>query len=62
MNDEIIRLLKDTANNFAALADAFETYHANEQKRINTRMDFIERTACDTKDALKAAAELILRM
>ena len=58
MNDEIVRLLRDTANNFAALADAFEQEHKN----TNARMEYLEHAVCDTKDTLKCAAEMILRM
>ena len=56
MNSDIINLLKETAANFAELAAAFE----EEQKTTNARLDFIERTSCETKQTLKEVADLIL--
>jgi hypothetical protein len=56
MNSEIINLLKNTASNFAQLAEAFE----QEQKAINARFDHAERDACETRQALKEAANMIL--
>lgn len=57
MNSEVIKLLRDTANNFAQLAEALE----QEQKNTHSRIDFIERTMCETKVTLQEAANLILK-
>ena len=57
MNSEIIKLLRDTANNFAQLAEALE----QEQNNIHSRINYIERTMSDTKVTLQEAANLILR-
>ena len=56
MNSEVIKLLRDTANNFAQLAEALE----QEQKNTNKRIDYIEKTACDTNGTLREVAQLIL--
>lgn len=57
MDSEVIKLLRDTANNFVRLAEALE----QEQKNTNNRIDYIEKTVCDTKSALQEAASLLLR-
>lgn len=57
MNSEVIKLLRDTANNFAKLAEALE----QEQKHTKSRIDYIESTVCETKSTLQEAANLILR-
>ena len=56
MNSEVIKLLRDTANNFALLAEALE----QEQKNTNNRIDYIEKTAGDTKSVLQEVASLLL--
>lgn len=56
MNSDVVKLLRDTAANFAQLAEALE----QEQDRVNSRLDFIEQTSCETKQTLKEAANLIL--
>jgi hypothetical protein len=56
LNSEIIKLLRDAANNFAQLAEAFE----QEQKVTNSRMDCIEGVARETRQAVSDAAQLLL--
>ena len=56
MISDVVKLLRDTAANFMQLAEALE----QEQKTVNARLDFIEHTTCDTKQAIKEAANLIL--
>ena len=55
-NSDLIKLLRDTANNFALLADAFE----QEQERVESRIDCLDKTACETKQTMKEAARHIL--
>ena len=57
MYSEISNLLRETANNFVQLAEALEA----EQERTQSRIDYIERTTCETKSTLQEAANLILR-
>jgi hypothetical protein len=57
MNSEVIKLLRDTANNFAQLAEALE----QEQKNTSKRIDYLEMTVHETKNTMRAAADLILR-
>lgn len=56
MNSEVVKLLRDTANNFAQLADALEQEH----EQTKTRIDYIEMQVCDARGTLKEAANLIL--
>ena len=56
MISDVVNLLRDTATNFAQLAEALE----QESKTVNARLDFIEQATCDTKQAIKEAANLIL--
>ena len=56
MYSDISNLLRETANNFVQLAEALEA----EQKCTQSRIDYIERTACETKSTLQEAANLIL--
>ena len=57
MDSEVIKLLRDTANNFAKLAEALE----QEQKNTRSRIDCLEKSVCDTRSTLKEAANLVLR-
>ena len=56
MGSDIIKLLRDTANNFSQLAEALE----QEQKTVNSRLDCIECNASETKQIIKEAASLLL--
>jgi hypothetical protein len=55
-NSDIIKLLRDTADNFAQLANAFE----QEQNRVDSRIVYLENTVCETRQTIKDAASLIL--
>ena len=56
MNSDTIELLREMAGKFAQLAEAFE----REQKATNTRLDYTEQAACETKQVLKDVASVIL--
>jgi hypothetical protein len=56
MNSDITKLLRETANTLAALADAFD----QELNNTNYRLNKIECDVDDTKQTLKDAASMIM--
>jgi hypothetical protein len=54
---DISDLLKEAANVFAQLATAYE----EEQRSTRARLDHIEYKTAENREALKAAAEAILK-
>ncbi len=56
MNSEVINLLREAANTFAKLAEAYE----QEQKNERSRLDYIEQATCETRSTLKEMANVIL--
>jgi hypothetical protein len=54
---DISDLLKDAANIFAQLATAYE----EEQRSTRARLDHVEYKTAENREALKAAAEAILK-
>jgi hypothetical protein len=56
LNTDIVDLLRNAAGIFAELANAYE-----EDRHItNSRLDYIESQTAKNREALKAAAEMIL--
>ena len=56
MNSEVIKLLRETSANFAMLADAFE----EEQRAVRARLDHMEHSEYETRQALRDLAHGIL--
>lgn len=56
MNNDVAKLLRDTASIFAQLASAFEDEH----RRLNDRIDHLENKTKKNKETLKNVAQMIL--